>query len=186
MGEVCIWQPYCHTLSDHERLVSQGGNFLFLFFCVCCGVFCPFCRSSLLRVAVWNTFSGVNFWVWVSVLVLCFSVVFCLCFCFMIWRFAPETVWKILLMSGLVCLGSSFLFLFFIDVIFICVFCFVERQSPGSNRTPPHATCTPWFCLFLFFFLSRRGWFPRVFGILLVLVPRPFFGREAARVFLCF
>ena len=65
--------------------------FLFRFFVSGSAFFVFFGRFSLLRVAVWNKFSGANFCFWVSMLVLCFSVVFCLCFALIFWRVAPET-----------------------------------------------------------------------------------------------
>ena len=88
-------------------------------------------------------------------------------------------------------------FLFFSVLLF-----FQERDRSGSNRTPH----THWFGLFFFSFCPAAFGFspflavrpaswpflgapfsaPRVFGILLVLVLRPPFGREAAWVFRCF
>ena len=153
--------------------------------------------------------SGANFCFWVSLLVLCFLVGFCLCFCFMFWRVAPESVGKILLMSGLVFFGlvlSSFGF--FVDVVFRRFF---KRHRSGSNRTPPHAPV--WF--FFSLFVSRRAFCFALFGRASCFLaffsgchsgPRAFLGfsfnlwglsslapsvalflgREAARVFLCF
>ena len=69
-------------------------GFLTLCFCVWFGVFLPFfCRSSFLRVAVWKNLRERTCF-WVLVLVLCFLVVFCWGFGLILWRFAPESVWK--------------------------------------------------------------------------------------------
>ena len=137
----------------------EGGNavrFSFFVFFVVGTVSFAFLHSSFLRVAVRNKFSGANFCFWVSVLVLCFSVVFCLGFSFMIWRFAPETVWKNSLDVRSCFFGFALSSLgFFVDVVSVC-FLF-KRQRSGSNRTPH----THWFGLF---FLSRRVCFIALFG----------------------
>ena len=134
-------------------------------------------------------------------LVLCFSVVFCLGFCFMIWRLAPETVWKNSLDVRFCFWGFVLSSLgFFVEVVFVC-FLF-KRQRSGSNRTPQHALvwsfffsfCPAAFVLSPFLavrpaswcFLGVPFWAPRVFWILLELtgleLARPFRGPPLARV----
>ena len=132
----------------------EGGNAVrfshFVFFVsglVSFVVFLPFFSS---KGRFLEKFSGANFCFWVVVLVLCFLVGFCLCFCFIFWRFAPESVWKNSIMSGLVFSGFVLSSLGFLPTSFLFVVVFFERQSSGSNRTPLH---THLFCLFLFPFL---------------------------------
>ena len=130
--------------------------FRFLFFFVVGTVSFAFFHSSFLRVVVRNKFSGANFCFWVSVLVLCFSVVFCLGFSFMIWRFAPETVWK----NSFDVRSCFFGFVlsslgFFVNVVSVCFFLRDKDQVVTGH---PH---THWFGLF--FFVPPRLFY-RLFG----------------------
>ena len=80
----------------------------FRFFVFLCwlGVFASFSQFVFLRVAGWKIFRERTFVFGCRCWSCVFSVAFCFGIGFMIWRFAPESVWKILLMSGLVFLGS--------------------------------------------------------------------------------
>ena len=143
-------------------------------------------------------------------LVLCFLVVFCLRYCFMFWRFASEIVWKNSL-DGRSCVSGIFslYFRFFVDVSFVCV---ISRDKAQVVTGHPHTHLFSSVFVLLFCpaalvyrpflavrpaswcFLGVPFWAPRVFGILLELTGLelarpfrgPFFGREAAWVFLCF
>ena len=139
-----------------------------------------------------------------------FLVRFCLCFCFTFWRFAPETVWKILLMSGLVFWGLlSLVFGIFRRRRFCLPFSsFLSRDTvqvvTGHPRTRLFGFFVFSFCpaaLGLSPFLAVRPAFWRFSGCrpglraffgfswnlrgLSSLAPSeaPFVGREAARVF---
>ena len=170
----------------------------FFFLCFSCLARCLLSFFVVLRVAFWKNFRERTFvfgWCsWSCVFRWFFAYVFALFF----GSSLPKVFGKILLMSGLVFWGSFSLLLVFSSKSF---FVFFKRDSSGSNRTPPH---TRLFCCSFSLFVSRRFclfrpfwpcvpllgvpfWAPCVFGILLVLVLRPFFlGREAARVFRCF
>ena len=142
---------------------------------------------------------------------MCFLVGFCLCFYSFFGGSLPKVSGKILLMSGLLFNGVRSLFLWFFRRRRFSLF-FFKRQRSGSNRTPLHTRLFCWFLFFLspaafvcFAHFGRASRFlvvfsgchsgPRAFlGFswnlwgLSSLAPSEalFWGREAARVFLCF
>ena len=114
------------TVLSHNvcwNVCSPKGEMLsFFFFCVFCvwsGVFCRFLQFFSSKGRFFGKIFGSE------LLFFCFGVGFVSfggfwpMFLLHFWRFAPESVWKILLMSGLLFFGfflSSFGF--FVDVVF--------------------------------------------------------------------
>ena len=157
VGDNNVRQPYCHTVSvlDSRMFVPLRGKccpfFSFCFFGVWSGVFCRFfCRSSFLRVAFWKNFRERTFvfgWLcWSCVFWWVFAIVFALFF----WRFAPETVWKILLMSGLVFSGFVLSSLGFSPTSFVfCLFFLLRDKVQVVTGHPCTRTCFSGFFSFL-------------------------------------
>ena len=87
------------------RRLKCGPFMFFLFFSGRFGVLCPFCSSSLLRVAVGNKFLGANFF-WVSRLILCFFDGVLPRFLFQVLALRFRNCSKILSTSGREFLGS--------------------------------------------------------------------------------
>ena len=81
----------------------------------------PFCSVLLFFRSLFEKIFGSELLFWDVGVGLVFFGGFCLCFCCMFWRFAPETVRKILLMSGLVFLGFLLSSGFSSTSFFVCV-----------------------------------------------------------------
>ena len=204
-----IGGPYCHADACSFCPFSKGemlSVFLGGFSCLAQCLLHVFCRSSLLRVAVWKNLRERTFVFgcrcWSCVFWWCFAYVFALCFGGSLPKLFGKFSW-----CQVLCFGDFSLYLrFSVDVVFVCVF---SRDKAQVVTGHPHTHLfssvlvllfARWFIALVWPCVLLLGVFPgchsgpRAFlgfswnlrGLSSLAPSEALFGREAAWVFLCF